>query len=211
MTRRSTMYDKDQFRLRNYANDNPVIKVLMKNFINKIDASLHGIHGQQLFGLDAGCGEGHMLSVLTRMGAIEKMAAVDIRMDHLTYAKKFGPAFNYMRGDLYMLGFKDHVFDFIICTEVLEHLPDPALAMKEFSRVAKPEAHFIVSVPFEPFFTWGNIVRGKYWERGGRTPYHCNFWKKTEFKKFIASYIDICSCYSFMTFPWLLFYGKFQF
>ena len=43
---------------------------------------------------------------------------------------------------------KDASFDAIMCTEVLEHLPDPALAIKEFSRLLKSEATLILTAPF---------------------------------------------------------------
>lgn len=42
----------------------------------------------------------------------------------------------------------DSSFDAIMCIEVLEHLPDPINAIKEFSRLLKPNGHLIVTAPF---------------------------------------------------------------
>lgn len=42
----------------------------------------------------------------------------------------------------------DSSFDSIMCIEVLEHLPDPVQAIKEFSRLIKPKGHLIVTAPF---------------------------------------------------------------
>lgn len=42
----------------------------------------------------------------------------------------------------------DSSFDAIMCIEVLEHLPDPVLAIKEFSRLLKPDGHLIITAPF---------------------------------------------------------------
>lgn len=42
----------------------------------------------------------------------------------------------------------DSSFDAIMCVEVLEHLPNPALAIKEFSRLLKPGGHLIITAPF---------------------------------------------------------------
>lgn len=42
----------------------------------------------------------------------------------------------------------DQAFDAIICTEVFEHLPNPALAVKEFSRLLKPGGSLIITAPF---------------------------------------------------------------
>lgn len=42
----------------------------------------------------------------------------------------------------------DGSFDAIMCIEVFEHLPDPALAIKEFSRLLKPGSQLIITAPF---------------------------------------------------------------
>ena len=35
-----------------------------------------------------------------------------------------------------------------MCIEVLEHLPDPVRAIKEFSRLIKPKGHLVLTAPF---------------------------------------------------------------
>lgn len=42
----------------------------------------------------------------------------------------------------------DSSFDAIMCIEVLEHLPEPTQAIKEFSRLIKPKGHLILTAPF---------------------------------------------------------------
>jgi len=42
----------------------------------------------------------------------------------------------------------DASFDAIFCVEVFEHLPDPVLAIKEFSRLLKPGGALILTAPF---------------------------------------------------------------
>lgn len=39
-------------------------------------------------------------------------------------------------------------FDVIMCTEVFEHLVNPALAIKEFARLLKPQGKMILTAPF---------------------------------------------------------------
>lgn len=39
-------------------------------------------------------------------------------------------------------------FDAIMCTEVLEHLPFPISALKEFARILKPNGQLIITAPF---------------------------------------------------------------
>jgi len=42
----------------------------------------------------------------------------------------------------------DHSFDAIMCIEVFEHLPDPLLAVREFSRLLKKDGYLIITAPF---------------------------------------------------------------
>jgi ubiquinone/menaquinone biosynthesis C-methylase UbiE len=42
----------------------------------------------------------------------------------------------------------DASFDAVMCIEVFEHLPEPVLAIKEFSRLLKPGGKLIITAPF---------------------------------------------------------------
>lgn len=42
----------------------------------------------------------------------------------------------------------DASFDAILCTEVLEHIPQPVLAVREFARLLRPGGHLILTAPF---------------------------------------------------------------
>jgi SAM-dependent methyltransferase len=46
------------------------------------------------------------------------------------------------------LKFQDNSFDSILCTQVLEHVYDHRMMMKEIYRVLKPGGHIILTVPF---------------------------------------------------------------
>ncbi|HST63578.1 MAG TPA: class I SAM-dependent methyltransferase [Mycobacteriales bacterium] len=46
------------------------------------------------------------------------------------------------------LPFGDETFDTVLCTQVLEHVPDAELAMAEIARVLRPGGHALVTVPF---------------------------------------------------------------
>ena len=52
-----------------------------------------------------------------------------------------------LAGDAARLPFPDASFDRVICSEVLEHLPDPDQAIAEIERVLKPGGLFAASVP----------------------------------------------------------------
>ena len=42
----------------------------------------------------------------------------------------------------------DSSFDNVLCTEVLEHVPDPVQAFKELHRVVRPGGRIVITVPF---------------------------------------------------------------
>jgi len=42
----------------------------------------------------------------------------------------------------------DSSFDAVLCTEVFEHLPNPLLALKEFTRLLRPNGYLIITAPF---------------------------------------------------------------
>lgn len=50
--------------------------------------------------------------------------------------------------DAQHLPFRRESFDLILCTEVLEHVPEPAQALSEMERVITPQGHIILTTPF---------------------------------------------------------------
>ena len=42
----------------------------------------------------------------------------------------------------------DNEFDFVLCTEVFEHIPEPVNAMKELVRICKPGGKILITAPF---------------------------------------------------------------
>lgn len=50
--------------------------------------------------------------------------------------------------DIVNIPLQDGAVDAIMCTEVFEHIPDPIRAIKEFSRLLKPEGLLIITAPF---------------------------------------------------------------
>lgn len=69
--------------------------------------------------------------------------------DHYHEQRKEGfPGWaDFVVADAQHLPFRDGAFDKVICTEVLEHIPDDRQGIRELYRVAKAGADFAVSVP----------------------------------------------------------------
>jgi SAM-dependent methyltransferase len=51
-----------------------------------------------------------------------------------------------VKGDVQALDFPDNTFDCVLCSEVLEHVPDVAAAAREIARVARHE--IVIGVPY---------------------------------------------------------------
>jgi SAM-dependent methyltransferase len=51
-------------------------------------------------------------------------------------------------GDAQALGFTDAVFDVVLCTEMLEHVPEPQRAINEMRRVLKPGGVLLLTTRF---------------------------------------------------------------
>jgi SAM-dependent methyltransferase len=76
-------------------------------------------------------------------------------MNDYVCSEYFGPQYksgeyvhDKMHQDLMSLSFPDNRFDFVITTDVFEHIPDPYVAHREVYRVLKPGGRHIFTVPF---------------------------------------------------------------
>jgi ubiquinone/menaquinone biosynthesis C-methylase UbiE len=63
-----------------------------------------------------------------------------------------GPTWNTSKidlvSDITAIPAPDASFDAILCSEVLEHVPEPTLALDEFARLLKPGGKLIITAPF---------------------------------------------------------------
>jgi ubiquinone/menaquinone biosynthesis C-methylase UbiE len=141
--------------------------------------------------LDAGCGSGRHLRALAKLSnlniiGIDKNSS-DLN-DALTGLENMPDALsdNYLvsRADIKKLPFASASFDCVICSEVLEHIPDHENALKELVRILKPQGDLVVSVPryFSEKICW--LISPAYSsEEGG----HIRIYKKKKLQKILAN------------------------
>ena len=85
--------------------------------------------------LDAGAGRGAYRDMLLRYA--DNYVGMDVGKSIATSVV----------GDAQRLPFADASFDTVFCSQVLEHVPEPWLALEEFERILKPGGVLILSVP----------------------------------------------------------------
>lgn len=106
--------------------------------------------------LDVGCGEGRH-TIGAYLNADVEAIGVDLSEKDLQTAKERFADFEeknnsrksllFQKADALALPFADNSFDKVICSEVLEHIPDYQGVLAEINRVLKPDGLLAVSVP----------------------------------------------------------------
>ena len=92
--------------------------------------------------LDAGCGTGLNLRHLPAGST-----GIDINPRNVEVVARRLPNHRVIQGDVEALPFEANDFGTVLCTEVIEHIPDPSAALSEFRRVLKPGGVVVGSVP----------------------------------------------------------------
>jgi SAM-dependent methyltransferase len=143
--------------------------------------------------LDLGCGEGRHCFGAYMSEEID-VFGFDMSLSDVGKAKENFDQFNenistkscnFGVADAKKLPFKDNTFDFIICSEVLEHIIDYQSALSEINRILKPEGKLAVSVPkfFPEWICWKLSIDYQNTPGG-----HVRIFKFKELKKDIADY-----------------------
>ena len=180
-----------------FQTSNPVVRRLIDRFYGRLGAIVEQLRPGSV--LDAGCGEGETLA---RLGAWlpERIAAVDLSPEAVEFTSRRFPGAEVRRESVYELPFEDSAFELVLCLEVLEHLRDPGAALEELSRVSSAEV--VLSVPHEPWFRAGSLLRGKYVGTLGNHPEHVNHWNPRTLRGLLSTQVEVISVDRSL--PWLI-------
>lgn len=150
-----------------YGSKNPIERALMSAFLHAVTSFYE--RAAPVTVLEVGCGEGRLAQhLVTRAARPKRFVACDLELSAV--APGLDPLIDLREASIYELPFDNASFDLVICCEVLEHVEDPARALKEIARVALRSA--ILSTPREPLWRMMNMARGKYVRQLGNTPGH---------------------------------------
>lgn len=186
-----------------HLNPNPIQKILLRRFHRKIVKLVQQTGVTQI--LDAGCGEGFGLEYLHRECPALKLAAGDLDVDALSWGRaNLQHTAALVNLNIHHLPFPDNTFPLVICLEVLEHLPDSVVGLRELARVSS--GYVLLSVPHEPWFRGANFLRGKHLSALGNDPEHLHTYTGAAFRQMAGRVVDIL--WHGYAFPWQIALGR---
>jgi 2-polyprenyl-3-methyl-5-hydroxy-6-metoxy-1,4-benzoquinol methylase len=94
--------------------------------------------------LDAGCGTGWFSTKAAARSA--RVFSMDLGSSLLNEVRRKCASAR-LAGSVLSIPFASDTFDYVICTEVIEHTPDPRGAVSELMRVVRPGGIVIITVP----------------------------------------------------------------
>lgn len=182
-----------------YQTGNPLVRRLIARFLDRVVELTAGFAPRRI--VDLGCGEGIVGSALReRLPFDFEYRGVEINPAAVELARRRLPGTDVTLGDLLTLEPPPGWADLAVCVEVLEHLPDPRAAVERIRLWTARDA--LVSVPWEPYFRLGSLLRGKYLRTLGNHPEHVQHFDPSSLQVLLASQFDqvrIERC-----FPWLI-------
>ena len=95
--------------------------------------------------VDLGCGDG-LIAVKLR-GNNRRMTGCDLSLTRVRRAITKG--IEAVCADLLHLPYPEAMFDKAVCTEVIEHVPNPTAALKEINRVLRAGGIAVLTVPLD--------------------------------------------------------------
>lgn len=131
-----------------YTHKNPLISWvensrirIIKNIINKLYKKINQ-DPSKISILDVGCEECYLFDNLNQQF---DFTGVDVLEEPLEKARKKHSNYKLIKADAEELPFEDKKFNFVVCSETLEHVRDTDKVLNELKRVAKN--YIIISVP----------------------------------------------------------------
>ena len=185
-----------------YDSPNKIAQYLLRSFKKSVLSLVHKTKARTLF--DVGCGDGHLSLFLADNGY--QITGGDINPILVEQANKVVAERNLTNAtsfevlDIYSYDFSKIHVDMALCCEVLEHLPDPLLALDRIAKIKTDT--FLFSVPAEPIWRIMNICRLKYLSEFGNTPGHINHWGYLSFRSFLERRFAVS--YILKPLPWII-------
>ncbi len=189
----------DAFVTRKYKNSNPIQRALIRRFVQQL-CYLFVAAGPAKSVLELGVGEGFISGYLAEQFPEKHFTGLDACPKQLDLLRARFPRVRAKHGDITDLSFLEDPYDVVMCIEVLEHIRDPERAVNEMADLGPRRA--LITVPHEPFFMLGNLMRGKNVRRLGNDIDHCNHFGPRSLRRLLEKRFEVLRLTQ--SFPWLL-------
>jgi SAM-dependent methyltransferase len=126
--------------------------------------------------LDVGAGQGKLTAAFTQIGF--EVVGLEPSSTLRERARQLHPDLEFVAGSATALPFTDASFDYVICVETLEHIPDTQLAITEMQRVLRPggrlliidknlnSLHYLYFIPTRLWKWWRELTGQWMYQRG---------------------------------------------
>jgi len=106
--------------------------------------------------LDMGCGDGALLNALNNRGYFDgkSVYAVDLSESRIGLVQQINKDFTCLVGDVCATQVQDNSIDFLISTQVIEHVENDAEMVREMHRILVPNGIAYLSTVFKKWYGW---------------------------------------------------------
>lgn len=185
-------HDIDEY----YATGNVFIRLIERRRLRIIQELIGPAADANL--IEVGCGGGHVLELFPEAHRL----GVDPSGAMLAKAAKrlAGTKVRLLRGQLNELNLAPGSFDYAICTEVLEHVADPAAVLRDLAPLLRPDGTAVITLPNDRLI---NQLKAAMRRSGlallpglrrlswGGDQYHLHSWRILEMRQLLSSDFDI--------------------
>lgn len=188
-----------QFEAGKYRDRSRAQRALVRRFAEQLHAMVVEA-GPLARVLEVGLGEGFVSGFLSERLPGVRFSGVEVDASAAARARRLFPRLDVREGSIYDLAALPRDYDVVLCIEVLEHLSEPARALREVARLGPRRV--VVSVPHEPFFRLGNLARLRNVRRLGDDPGHVQHFGLRSLRALLER--DLAHVRLARAFPWLL-------
>lgn len=144
--------------------------------------------------LDIGTGTGKMFELLSQYGGV---TGIDNSRIAIKFCRERGVT-NVINADAQSIPFKDFSFDFVCAMDIIEHLNNDIISVREFYRVLRRNGILLLTVPAF-MFLWGSHDEINIHKKRYNIKEISNIIRRTGFK------IEKLSYFNFLLFPVIFF------
>lgn len=184
--------------LRKYRTGNPLMRRIIQRFLEEVRRSAVALDPRSI--VDLGCGEGIVAGMLHESLPDAAYLGIDLSVEAVETARRLNPDLDFRVGDVLETPPAEDGAELVLCLEVVEHLDDPDAAVSRVLEWTSSDA--LISVPWEPWFRLGNLMRGRHVARLGNHPEHLQQFSPRTFSELLGRHAashEVWTC-----FPWIL-------